>query len=170
MSDKLNILSVNMNCSNYKLISLLNTASADCLLVQEPWWGSLVPHQSDMDPGGEASFGTVNHPHWSTFTPPLSSSPDGQPWVITFIRKRLLSSCSITPIPDLSHYDILGVSLHTPTFNLQLINFYHHVQCHHGNLSHLFDSLPDASSPVILAGDFNTHFDTWSPGGKKISP
>jgi hypothetical protein len=33
MSDTLNILSVNMNRSNYKLISLLNTTIVDCVLT-----------------------------------------------------------------------------------------------------------------------------------------
>jgi hypothetical protein len=43
MSETLHILSINMNRSNYKLISLLETTPADCVLVQEPWWGALIP-------------------------------------------------------------------------------------------------------------------------------
>jgi Endonuclease-reverse transcriptase len=39
-----------------------------------------------------------------------------------------------------------------------------------GNLAHLLDFIPDPSSPILLAGDFNTHSDTWSPGGKRTSP
>jgi hypothetical protein len=158
--DKLHILSVNMNRSNYKLISLLETTNANCVLVQEPWWGSLIPRHSDRDPEGETSLGTVNHPAWTPFVPSLLSSPDSQPQVITFIRKHILSSCSITPLNGLSFYDLLGVSIQTPTFHIHLINFYHHVQRHHGNLSHLLDCLPDASSPILLAGDFNMHFNT----------
>jgi hypothetical protein len=126
-SDRLHILSINMNCSNFKLISLLESTPADCVLVQEPWWGALVPRHSDSDLEGEPSFGTVNHLAWTTFTHSFSSSPDGQPCVITFIRKRILSSCSITPIDNLSFYDLLGVSLPSPSFHLILINFYHHV-------------------------------------------
>jgi hypothetical protein len=86
-SEKLNILSINMNRSNFKLVSLLETTIADCVLIQEPWWGTLVPRCSDYNPKGKASFGTVNHPHWMTFSPPTSLSLDGHPQVITFICK-----------------------------------------------------------------------------------
>jgi Endonuclease-reverse transcriptase len=169
-SDRLLILSVNMNCSNFKLTALLQSTPADCVLVQEPWWGSLVPRRSDTDPDGDPSFGTVSHPAWTAFTPSLLSSPDGHPRVITFIRKCLSSTLSVAPITDLSFYDLLGISLRSPSFHLTVINFYHHVRHHHGNLSHLLDYSPVTSSPVLLAGDFNTHSDTWSPGGKWTFP
>jgi endonuclease/exonuclease/phosphatase (EEP) superfamily protein YafD len=169
-SSRLHILSVNMNRSNFKLVSLLNTSSADCILVQEPWWGHLIPRRSDTNPEGDPAFGTVAHPSWTVFTPSLSASPNSTPRVLTFIRKRLLASCAVTPIPDLSHYDLLGISLRSPSFNLIVINFYHHIRRHHGNLTHLLDSTLDPSSPILLAGDFNTHSDTWSPGGKRVSP
>jgi Endonuclease-reverse transcriptase len=168
-STHLQILSVNINRSNFKLTSLLQTTAADCILVQEPWWGNLVPRRSDMNPDGDPTLGTVAHPGWTVFTPDLSSSPDGHPWVLTFIRKSLTASCSVTPI-DLVHYDLLGLSLRSSGFNLILINFYHHVRRHQGNLSRLLEFTPDPSTPILLAGDFNTHSDTWSPGGKRPSP
>jgi hypothetical protein len=166
----LNILSVNMNRSNHKLISLLESTSADCILVQEPWWGSLVPRRSNTDPDGDPSFGTVSHPAWTTFTPTLSSSPDLRPRVITFVRKDTLRSCSVTPITDLSFYDLLGLSFRSQDFSLTVINFYHHVRRHQGDLDHLLDCSFDVSSPMLLRGNFNTHSDTWSPGGKRTSP
>jgi Endonuclease-reverse transcriptase len=169
-STRLHVLSVNMNRSNPKLISLLQSSPADCILVQEPWWGNLVPQRSDDDPDGVPTLGTVSHPAWSALTPDLSASPDGAPRVITFIRKSLTASCSVTPITNLSFYNLLGISLRSPSFSLILINFYHHVRRHQGNLSHLLDFIPDPSVPILLAGDFNTHSDTWSPGGKRASP
>jgi Endonuclease-reverse transcriptase len=168
--DRLHIISVNMNRSNFKLTSLLQSTSADCVLVQEPWWGNLIPWRSDSDLDGDPTLGMVSHPVWSVFTPNLSSSLDGHPQVITFIHKSLSASCSVTPIGDLTFYDLLGLSLHSPSFNLIIINFYHHVQRHHGNLSHLLDFIPNSSSLILLAGDFNTHSNTWSPGGKRTSP
>jgi endonuclease/exonuclease/phosphatase (EEP) superfamily protein YafD len=168
--DKLHILSVNMNRSNFKLTSLLQSTTADCLLVQEPWWGALIPQRSDTDPDGCPTFGTVAHPAWTAFTPPSSSSPDGHPQVVTFFRKRLLASLTVTPSPDLSSYNLLGLTLTLPTFHLTLINFYHHVRGHQGNLTILTDFSPSIHTPILLAGDFNTHSDTWSPGGKQASP
>jgi endonuclease/exonuclease/phosphatase (EEP) superfamily protein YafD len=165
----LQIVSVNINRSNFKLTSLLQTSTADCILVQEPWWGNLVPRRSDTDPDGDPAWGTVAHPGWTVFTPDLSTSPDGHPRVLTFVRKSLTASCSVTPIA-LSHYDLLGLSLRSSGFHLLLLNFYHHVRHHHGNLSHLLEFIPDPSTPILLAGDFNSHSDTWSPGGKRPSP
>jgi endonuclease/exonuclease/phosphatase family metal-dependent hydrolase len=89
--------------------------------------------------------------------------------VITFLRKQLLTSLTVTPIPHLSFYDLLGLTLISSSFHLTIINFYHHVRRHQGNLSHLLDFSPDPT-PILLAGDFNTHSDTWSPGGKRASP
>jgi hypothetical protein len=142
---RLNILSVNINRSNPKLISLLESTTADCVLVQEPWWGTLIPRRSDTDPEGDPSYGTVSHPAWTAFVPGLSSSPDHQPRVITFVRKQILRSCPVTPIGDLSFYDLLGLSFRSHGFTLTIINFYHHVQRHQGNVSHLIESSFDAS-------------------------
>jgi hypothetical protein len=159
-NDKLHILSVNMNRSNFKLTCLLQSTAADCLLVQEPWWGTLIPQRSDTDPDRCPVFGTVAHPAWSAFTPPSSSSPDGHPWVITFLRKRLLALITVTPSPDLSSYNLLSLTLASPSFHLTIINFYHHVRGHQGNLANLTDFSPSIHSPILLAGDFNTHSDT----------
>jgi hypothetical protein len=126
-SDRLHILSVNMNRSNFKLASLLQTTSADCILVQEPWWGNLIPRHSDTDPDGEPVLGTVSHLAWTVFTPNLSSSPDGHPRVLTFVRKSLMASCSVTPLGNLAVYNLLGLSIDSPRFHLIVINFYHHV-------------------------------------------
>jgi Endonuclease-reverse transcriptase len=166
----LHILSVNMNRSNFKLASLLQTTTADCILVQEPWWGNLIPSHSDTDPKGDPTLGTVAHPGWTVFQPNVSSSLDGHPHVLTFVCKSLAGSCSVTPISNLADYDLLGLSIHSSRFNLIIINFYHHVRRHQGNLAHLLDFIPDPSSLILLAGDFNTHSDSWSPGGKRPSP
>jgi Endonuclease-reverse transcriptase len=159
-----------MNHSNFKLIALLETTIADCILTQEPWWGSLIPRHSNSDPDSMASHRTVAHPHWVVFSPPPSSSPNSHPHVITFIRKQLLSSFSVTPIPDLSSYDLFGLHLRSTSSTLQLNNFYHHIQHHKGNLNHLLEASLDHSIPIILGSDFNMHFDTWGPGGKHTSP
>jgi hypothetical protein len=76
MPEIFTILSANMNWSNYKLISLLETTDASCLLIQEPWWGPLVPLCLDSNPNGHPCFGTVKHPLWmhSCLLPTLIST------------------------------------------------------------------------------------------------
>jgi hypothetical protein len=169
MHDNLTIRSANMNRSNHKLITLLETSDTTCLLIQEPWWGPLVPHHSDTDPDGKPSFGTIAHPNWTAFSPPVGEDPL-HPRVITFIRKDLLTSITAIPIPNLLHYDLLGLTLEGPSFHIHILNFYHHIQSHRSNLLHILNASLDHSIPIILGGDFNTHFDLWSPQGKKTSP
>jgi Endonuclease-reverse transcriptase len=169
MRDTFTILSANMNRSNDKLTALLETTDATCLLIQEPWWGSLVPRRSDTDPDGEPSLGTVANPKWTAFCPP-STKHSPHPRVVTFIRKDLLTSFTAVPIPHLLHYDFLGLALEGPGCRLHILNFYHHVQRYQGNLLHLLQAGLDHSVPIVLGGDFNTHFELWSPQGKKISP
>jgi Endonuclease-reverse transcriptase len=111
----------------------------------------------------------VAHPKWSSFVPLLDHDPANHPRVITFICKDALSGLTVIPIEHLSHYDTLGLSLSGMNFNLHLINFYHHVRNHEGNLRHLLDLSLDHSIPILLAGDFNTHFGLWSPSGKRTS-
>jgi Endonuclease-reverse transcriptase len=74
------------------------------------------------------------------------------------------------PIPTLDKYSLLGLSLTGPDFNLQLINFYHHVTRHRGNLSFLLNASLNHSIPILLGGNFNMHFSLWAPPGKRISP
>jgi len=54
MSDTpITIVSVNMQCQNPLLIAFLQATAADIVLVQEPWFGHLIPLRSDSDPNGE---------------------------------------------------------------------------------------------------------------------
>jgi hypothetical protein len=69
MPDGLLLLSVNVGRSLATLTALLASSTADILLIQEPYWGPLVPRRSDTDPDGVPITGTVAHPEWDTFHP-----------------------------------------------------------------------------------------------------
>jgi hypothetical protein len=129
-----------------------------------------VPQQSDHNPEGNKCLGTVYHPHWMTFAPFPDPSPDHHPHAIIFIHKLLLSTLTVTPIAGFSHYDLLGLLLKGPNFTLQILNFYHHVKHHNGNLTHILDSSLNHNVPTLLGGDFNTHFRLWGPCSKHLSP
>jgi hypothetical protein len=87
-----------------------------------------------------------------------------------FIHKDVLTSFTVVPIPNLLHYDLPGIALKGPSSHLHILNFYHHVQGHQGNLLHILHASLDHSIPIVLGGNFNTHFNLWSPKGKKTSP
>ena len=114
-------------------------------------------------------MGTIAHPKWTTFSP-LTANDTLYPRVVTFICKDLLTSFTAIPIPSLLHYDLLGIALEGPSCTLHILNFYHHVQGHQGNLLHILQASLDHSTPIVLGGDFNTHFELWSLRGKKTSP
>jgi len=65
MSDTpITIVSVNMWRWNLLLIAFLQATVVDIVLVQEPWFGHLIPLHSDTDPDGEMVRGFPTHPGW----------------------------------------------------------------------------------------------------------
>jgi hypothetical protein len=86
MSKQLQILSVNVNRSLITLTALLETSTADIILMQEPYWGPLVPRRSDVDPDGTKVTGTVNHKGWEVYHPTIVENK--YPRVATFVRKE----------------------------------------------------------------------------------
>jgi Endonuclease-reverse transcriptase len=102
--------------------------------------------------------------------PPSNPDLNHHPQVITFLCKDALTSFRATPIPSMLHYNILSLSLEGPNFRLHIVNFYHHMKRHEGNLHNLLNASIDHMVPTLLAGNFNTHFRLWLPASKKISP
>jgi len=70
MSDTpITIVSVNMQKRNPMSIAFLQATSADIVMIQEPWFGHLIPLCSDTDPNGEKVQGFAAHPGWEAFAP-----------------------------------------------------------------------------------------------------
>ena len=70
MSDTpITIVSVNMQHCNPLSLAFLEATSADIVMLQEPWFGCLIPLHSDTDPNGEQVHGFAAHPGWETFAP-----------------------------------------------------------------------------------------------------
>jgi len=63
------IVLVNMWHHNPLMIAFLQATAADIMLVQEPWFGHLIPLRSDTDPDGELVRGFPAHPGWETLAP-----------------------------------------------------------------------------------------------------
>ena len=85
------ILSANMNRQHATLMTMLQTTNTSILLLQEPWWGRLVPKCSDTNKEGTKTKGTGSHPNWHTITPPWNTnSPD--PRVAIFIWNDIMTT------------------------------------------------------------------------------
>jgi len=63
------IVSVNMQHRNPLFIAFLQATSADIVMVQEPWFGRLIPSRSDTNPKGNKVRGFAAHPGWEFFAP-----------------------------------------------------------------------------------------------------
>lgn len=154
MPDNLTILLANMNCQHTALTTLLQTSNTSILLIQEPWWGRLVPKRSDTNTNGEEVKGTCAHPKWHTITPPPTmDSPD--PHITIFIHTNITNSITYSILEQMTSYACLGLCLDVEPL-LFIINYYHHVIKHRFNLEHLI-TLPLPIRPLVIARDFNTH-------------
>ena len=65
----ISIVSVNMWKWNPLFIAFLQATHADIVMVQEPWFGRLIPSCSDSNPDGDEVRGFATHPRWEFFTP-----------------------------------------------------------------------------------------------------
>jgi Endonuclease-reverse transcriptase len=170
MSKQLQILSVNVNRSLVTLTALLETSTADIILTQEPYWGPLVPRQSDVNPDGTKVTGTVNHKGWEVYH--LTIDDSNYPRVATFMRKEVVRSLHISTSPLLDTYYCIGItlSLPSPLPTLTLLNFYHHVSSQTPLLHALTHTTIPCNATTLICSNFNTHSSLWSPGNLRPSP
>ena len=172
----INILWVNIRCSNTRLHAILNSnKNADLIMVQEPWFDTISIAQLDSNPGGVNVQGTIANPLWEGFLPRLC--PRDRSKVATY---QHISSTSFTVTNKLdlaSNYHALTLKVHTGLESFRIYNLYHDA---HSNDSddnndqlsrktrrHSLDFITsidiDLMIPTVIGGDFNTHARAWSP-------
>jgi hypothetical protein len=143
------------------LTVLLASSTANILLIQEPYWGPLIPRHSDTDPTGVPVSGTTAHPGWDVFHP--SPHPTEYPQVATFVQREVCRSFRVVPDALIDKYFALALSfaLPPPFPSLTVVNFYHHVTNHTPLLNPLLTCHIDPARCLLLCGDFNTHSELW---------
>ena len=141
------ILSVNVAQSNVIHSSILQTTSANILLIQEPYWGNLVPSRSDTNVEGNATWGSCWNDMWETFLPPRFTD---RPRVATFVRKTLCPSLKPTTLLADATACLLPIVFTFPSYSLTLINFYYHIVDHRPDLDALTNFPIPADSPILL--------------------
>jgi len=157
-------MSVNMWRRNLLFIAFLQATSADIVMVQEPWFGHLIPSRSDTNPDGKEVWGFAAHPGWEFFA--LKHQKGDICRVMTCVRQTLLMSRDVRVVSLDDHHltspasQALEVSISGTSFIL--INIYHHVVNHRPALGHILHTPLDTVLPTYVAGDFNTHSSTWS--------
>jgi hypothetical protein len=167
MSNGLTIMSVNVNRSLVTLMAVLASSPAHILLVQEPFWGPLIPQRSDTDPAGVPVFGLTAHPLWDIFLPPLNPDPALYARIATYVWKEVTAVMTVMPAPILEAYYSVSITVipTSPLPPITLINFYHHVDDRKNpRLKALLSLHLPADQCLLLCRDFNTHSSLWSPG------
>jgi len=160
----ISIVSVNMRCRNPLFIAFLQATSADIVMVQEPWFGHLIPSCSDTNPDGDVVWGFAAHPGWEFFTPKHQKGDICK--VVTCVQQSLIMSRDVRVVSLVDHHlasptsQALEVSISGSSFIL--VNIYHHIMNHRPALGHILRSPLDTILPTYVVGDFNTHSSTWS--------
>ncbi len=124
---------VNIHQSNDQIHALLHKDNeVQILLLQKPWFGTVVTTRSDTDPNGTPQWGLPINPTWKLFLP--KHTPDNTCKAITYVRKSLTDSLIVInrldhplSMPNLIVLDILERDQVTQLdkTTLQLINIYH---------------------------------------------
>ena len=167
----ISIVSVNMRRRNPLFIAFLQATSADIVMVQEPWFGRLIPSRSDANPDGDVVRGFAAHPGWEFFAPKHQKGDICK--VVTCVRQSLLMSRDVQVVSLVDHplasptSQALEVSISGTSFIL--VNIYYHVVNHRPALGHILHSPLDSLLPTYVVGDFNTHSSTWSFPGATVS-
>jgi len=167
----ISIVLVNMQKRNPLFIAFLQATHADIVMVQELWFGRLIPSHSDSNPDGDEVRGFAAHPGWEFFAPKHQKGDICK--VVTYVRQSLLMSQDVRVVSLDDHHiaspasQALEVSISGTSFIL--INIYHHVVNHRPDLMHILRTPLDTVLPTYVVGDFNTHSSTWSFPGATVS-
>ena len=154
------------------MVALLQTSTADILIIQEPWIGTIQIGQSDSDPSGLEIPGATNNNMWECYLPSFTDPSTVR--VTVYIKTDFACTFAITNI--LSHpistpeSMILDISFEQEL--LRIVNVYHRTPADRDshNLLHLLSSSLDPLVPTLLLGDFNTHSHIWSLPSATTSP
>ena len=165
-------MSVNMNRQSALTHSLLQTSTADILMIQELWIGTVQIGRSDSDPLGQAITGATNNNMWECFLPSFTDPSSVR--VAAYVKTDFARTFAITNV--LSHpisspeSMILDISFDQEL--LRIVNVYHRTPADRDghNLLHILSSTLDPLIPTLLLGDFNTHSHLWSFPYSTISP
>jgi len=166
------ITSVNMNRQSALTHSLLQTSTADILIIQELWIGTIQIGRSDSDPLGQVIAGATNNNMWECFLPSFTDPSSVR--IAAYVKTDFARTFAITNV--LSHpistpeSMILDISFDQEL--LRIVNVYHRTPIDRDghNLLHLLSSTLDPLVPTLLLGDFNTHSHIWSFPYTTISP
>ena len=164
----LKITSVNVHKSSARTHAILQKSTADILLIQEPWHGTVATLRSDTNIEGDPQIGETANNMWDAHVPKLK--PDTPCKALTYTRRSLKSI-----VRHIDNHPAAGPNTtvieidNGSTIAVQIINFYHDVPKQGHGLDRLLKFTPDDTTTTLILGDFNTHSPRWSIPGRTPS-
>jgi len=165
------IMLINMNQQSLLTHTLLQTSTADILVIQEPWIRTVQTSQSDSDPLGTSIPGTTNNNRWECYLPSFTDPNSVR--IAIYVKFNLAHTFSIVNhiTHPISSPESMVLDFVFEDELLHIVNIYHHKpDDNHHNLYHLLSSTLDPLIPTLLLGDFNTHSHIWSFPYSTVSP
>ena len=166
MSDTpIRVKMVNVHRSNDRIHALLQGDSeTHVLIIQEPWFGTVVTLRSDTDPLGTAQKGAPINDQWNVHLP--KHDDEHLCATLAYTRKSRLPTQNVdnvTTHPSADHKTLILDIKDEHGILLRIINVYHQVPLSGSHALHnLLNNEPNELIPTLLAGDFNTHSHQWS--------
>jgi len=152
--------------------ALLQTTTADVILIQEPWIGTVNMAWSDFNPLGTAIPGATNNNMWEVFLPSFTDPKEVR--VAAYVKYNLV--CTFSVVNNLSHplstLESMVLDFSFEDKSLCIVNIYHCVptEPRQHSLFHILSHELDPLLPTLLVGDFNTHSHIWSFPYSTVSP
>src|SRR5260221_28936 len=187
------IMSVNMNRQSLLTHALLQMLTADIILIQEPWIGTILTARSDLDPLGTPIPGATINNRWECFLPAFTDPKTVH--VVAYVKFDLARTFAIVNhiSHSLSSLESMILNFTFEEETLRILNVYHRIpppssplsppgspaaadrpveidgKVRH-NLLHLFSNSLDPLIPTLIVRDFNMHSHIWSLPHTTISP
>ena len=173
MSERpIQIMSVNINRQSALTHALLQTSTADILIIQEPWIGTVQIGRSDSDPAGLKVPGTTNNNMWDCHLPSFTNASDVR--VAAYVKTDFARTFAITNLVShpLSTPESMILDFCFGEEILRIVNIYYRTYNNSDghNLLHLLTSSLDPLIPTLFMGDLNMHSHIWSFPYATISP
>ena len=130
------IRSVNVHRSNARMQAILQKEDSDILLIQEPWFQTVVTLRSNVNPEGDSQMGAPANNRWDCHAPTLP--PNSTCKALTYSRRELTSIVKhVTSHPAANPNTVVVDIDDGCSTAIRVINVYHEVLQRSHALHHL---------------------------------
>ena len=139
---------VNVCRYNTQIHAILEMSTdTDILLIQEPWFGTVMTQRLDTDPDGIQQLGPPIHGKWDVHIPKHEAGTKCK--VVVYMKKRLTPLIETNLRLLYANHSTLILDLRDDAVLLRIVNIYHDAPKTGHNLQHLFQAQLDELTPTL---------------------